>query len=288
MAHIPTFKPCSHCGISYRVNPARFHTSRFCSYACMGAAQAKHPEPKTCERCGKIYERSPDESPARFARSKYCSRLCSGQAAQTLPQVQAARNSSSESTPELKTCEICGTLYGPGTRKPHQFRKSKYCSIQCSAQSQWRGLEHVLSRIVPDPATGCHNWSGNLVGSGYGSTKLNGKRILVHRLVWEQRNGLISDGLQIDHICRNTKCCNVEHLRLVTPEVNILASENMAAHYASRDVCDKCGGPFSTFPSGIRYCKSCRHAAQMDYQRWQRAERKAGRPGLRRDYKESE
>jgi len=274
MAYIPTTKQCEHCGITYRVTPGRYHKSKFCSYACMGAAQIKQTVAKVCERCGATYERSSDESPARFLKSKYCSRSCSGQAAQTLPQVQAARNHSPESTPELKSCEICGALYGAGTRRPHQFRKSKYCSIQCSAQAQQVDIDHVLKRVVVDPETGCHNWTGHTTVKGYGVTNLNGEQIMVHRAVWEHSKGPIPEGLQIDHLCRNTSCCNVEHLRVVTPGENTLGSNNMAARYAKRENCDKCGGPFSFFSSGIRYCKSCRNEKFNAAQRLRRAANK--------------
>jgi hypothetical protein len=46
------------------------------------------------------------------------------------------------------------------------------------------------------------------------------KTYLVHRVIWELHNGVIEDGLQIDHVDgnpANNKLCN---LRLVTPTVN--------------------------------------------------------------------
>lgn len=116
---------------------------------------------------------------------------------------------------------------------------------------------------------------GQTITKGYGVVKMAGKMIMVHRVIWQQANGLIPEGLQIDHICRNTRCCNVEHLRVVTPGENTLGSNNMAARYARRENCDKCGGPFSYFPNGIRYCKPCRHETMMAYQRQYRAAKKA-------------
>lgn len=47
---------------------------------------------------------------------------------------------------------------------------------------------------------------------------VNGKKILkmYHRYAWERDRGVIPEGFEIDHICRNRKCCNVNHLQLIT------------------------------------------------------------------------
>lgn len=38
----------------------------------------------------------------------------------------------------------------------------------------------------------------------------------LHRMVWEGYHGVVPDGYEVDHICRNRKCCNVNHLQLLT------------------------------------------------------------------------
>lgn len=38
---------------------------------------------------------------------------------------------------------------------------------------------------------------------------------MYHRYVWEQAYGKIPDGYEIDHICRNRACCNLEHLQML-------------------------------------------------------------------------
>lgn len=260
------YKVCEQCGNPYRVPPSRFSESKYCSYECKGKAKTKQVEAKPCEQCGKLYQTRPGQSPSRFLDSQYCSVACRGAAKRRVPP--------------LKPCEQCGKLYGPGTRKLHQFLKSKYCSQECFGASCQNGLAQALTlieqRIHHDPLTGCHVWPGSRTErDGYGQITIRGERCLVHRVIWEHRNGPVPEGLQIDHICRNCTCCNIEHLRLLRPEQNILASDNMAARYARRENCDKCGGPFSTFPNGIRYCKPCRHAKMMESQRRRRAETKA-------------
>lgn len=176
----------------------------------------------------------------------------------------------------FKKCRICGTYYGPGTRKYNQFIKSKFCSIDCSGKSQRNTLDDVRKKIAVNPKTNCHIWTGHKIWSGYGVCNLEGKQALVHRVIWIQGRGPIPENLQIDHLCGIKACCNLEHLRLATAQENSLAdtSNNMAARYFRRLVCHKCGGEFSKFKNGLRYCRPCRHKRMMEYQRERRAKQR--------------
>ncbi len=40
--------------------------------------------------------------------------------------------------------------------------------------------------------------------------------VMHHRLVWEEANGSIPEGYEVDHICRNRGCQNIEHLQILT------------------------------------------------------------------------
>jgi hypothetical protein len=140
--------------------------------------------------------------------------------------------------------------------------------------SQRNRKELIASKIRIDSDTGCHIWTGATYGKGYGQTKINGRTVPVHRLMWEACYGPIPDGLQVDHVCGIKACCNVHLLRLLTNRENTLAGNNKAAQYARRVNCDKCGGPFSHFSNGIRYCKPCRNATMLIAQRIRRAKKK--------------
>jgi len=78
--------------------------------------------------------------------------------------------------------------------------------------------------LVPGLIGPCHEWIRGK-DNGYGIVGINGKKIYVHRYVWELANGQIPDGLVVDHQCRNKTCCNVDHLRVVTHKVN--STENV-------------------------------------------------------------
>lgn len=41
-------------------------------------------------------------------------------------------------------------------------------------------------------------------------------RLMMHRVVWEYKNGSIPEGYEIDHKCRNPGCCNPEHLQVLS------------------------------------------------------------------------
>jgi hypothetical protein len=58
---------------------------------------------------------------------------------------------------------------------------------------------------------------------GYGQIGLGGRGTglgLAHRVAYELLVGPILEGLHLDHLCRNRKCVNPDHLEPVTPKVN--------------------------------------------------------------------
>src|SRR5258706_12037463 len=66
----------------------------------------------------------------------------------------------------------------------------------------------------------CWAWTAGTV-CGYGSFSVPGPRtVRAHRWIYEQVNGPIPDGLQIDHLCRNSLCVNPTHLEAVTGKEN--------------------------------------------------------------------
>ena len=72
----------------------------------------------------------------------------------------------------------------------------------------------------------CWNWNGSLTAGGYGKFYNSGKLYLAHRVSFKIKNGFISNELQIDHICKNRKCVNPDHLRQVTAKINTTENSN--------------------------------------------------------------
>lgn len=73
---------------------------------------------------------------------------------------------------------------------------------------------------------GCWEWIGSISNRGYGQVGVIGKVRSTHRVAYELLVGPISDGLHIDHLCRNRSCCNPAHLEAVTPKVNAERTPN--------------------------------------------------------------
>lgn len=80
--------------------------------------------------------------------------------------------------------------------------------------------DRIADSVTPDER-GCLNWNRSTNRpNGYGQIYVSGRLHTVTRVVWEMDNGPIPDGMYVDHLCHNRKCCNVDHLRLATPGQN--------------------------------------------------------------------
>lgn len=81
--------------------------------------------------------------------------------------------------------------------------------------------------------SGCLEWSGALNRDGYGSLKLRiddrWVNCFAHRVAWVLAGYDLTPGLQLDHLCRNPRCVNVEHLDQVTSRINTSRSTNPVA-----------------------------------------------------------
>ena len=92
---------------------------------------------------------------------------------------------------------------------------------------RYRSLEDrlIANSIVCDE-TGCWDWIGSVNWAGYARLTLRkpGRRspvaVSAHRVAYEILKGPIAKGMEIDHICRNRRCINPDHLREVTPVEN--------------------------------------------------------------------
>ena len=86
---------------------------------------------------------------------------------------------------------------------------------------------------VPDyaPHLGpCWLWVGADNGRGYGDFWNQGRNVRAHRWSWTQANGAVPDGLQLDHLCRVTRCVNPAHLEPVTQRENVRRAKAAITH----------------------------------------------------------
>jgi hypothetical protein len=150
--------------------------------------------------------------------------------------------------------------------------------------------EKLWDRILPEPNSGCWLWDGGVSRTGYGFVYLGGGRanyaqVSVHRLVYEQLVGPISEGLVIDHKCRTRRCCNPDHLEAVPQRVNVLRGDApvlAAARQLAKTHCPQ-GHPYAGANLGVRkngdrYCLECARKRDREAKRQQRAARRANLP----------
>ena len=80
-------------------------------------------------------------------------------------------------------------------------------------------IERFLSKINV-VENGCWEWTACKNNYGYGQININSKILRAHRFIYEYYHGMIDPNLTIDHLCRNRKCVNVNHLEQVSMKIN--------------------------------------------------------------------
>lgn len=128
-------------------------------------------------------------------------------------------------------------------------------------------LGRFLAKAEVDQETGCWLWNGYVAPSGYGQIRIASRLYLAHRASYMVFVGEIPEGLQVDHLCRVTRCMNPSHLEAVTPKENTrrsTAGEATRRRHRAKTHCPQ-GHPYdsantSITRSGARRCKACGRA----------------------------
>jgi hypothetical protein len=138
-------------------------------------------------------------------------------------------------------------------------------------------IKNFFSRV--QITSSCWIWRGTMSPGGYPrfSSLIHSKTMLAHRFSYETFVGELKEGMQIDHLCKNTRCVNPVHLDQVTPRENTLRSNGITAQYSRQTSCIS-GHPYNNIDtlylrSGrIRRCRICdREAAKRFY--WRKKEK---------------
>jgi len=125
-------------------------------------------------------------------------------------------------------------------------------------------FEDRLSGFTVDE-NDCWNWPNVNAALGYGLIGVTRKyRAYAHRAFYHFFKGELIKDMQIDHLCRNRRCVNPEHLEQVTADENKRRGNSIFAIEARKTHC-KHGHPLTMKPNGHRYCRPCYLAYMTAY-----------------------
>lgn len=121
----------------------------------------------------------------------------------------------------------------------------------------------------------CWTWTG-AAANGYGrfTPSKGSPQYGAHRWAWEHLVGAMPEGMQLDHLCRNTLCVNPDHLEVVTASVNVARSFGLAAINGRKTHCDR-GHEFTPENThvnrkGARICRICMRDRMREKRGWPR------------------
>ena len=102
----------------------------------------------------------------------------------------------------------------------------------------------------------CITWQGARQPNGYGKLGRNGHTILAHRYAYETQIGPVPEGLELDHLCSNRACVEVQHLEPVTRAENVRRAA--VRNYSPACPHGHVRTPENTYVyRGYTYCRTC-------------------------------
>lgn len=72
----------------------------------------------------------------------------------------------------------------------------------------------IRTPLCIDPGFGYENGDGYVRVWDKPKTE-GGKLVMRHRWFWETFVSEIPDGYEVDHLCKNRRCCNLDHLQML-------------------------------------------------------------------------
>lgn len=110
----------------------------------------------------------------------------------------------------------------------------------------------------------CWLWMAYISADGYGRIYVHETRSYsnAHRVAWELVNGTVTEGLVIDHLCRNPACVRPSHLEAVSQRENAYRGDSplVARRWNTHCARGHAYTPANTTLTkrGTRRCRKCR------------------------------
>lgn len=121
----------------------------------------------------------------------------------------------------------------------------------------------------------CWIWLATTDRQGYGQFHPEpGMNRIAHKWLYQRMVGPIPEGMQLDHLCRNTSCVNPAHLEVVTARENTMRGNSRSAINARKTECNR-GHPFTPKNTrrdryGQRNCRKCDYIRLVMYRQKRR------------------
>ncbi len=134
-----------------------------------------------------------------------------------------------------KTCSYCGLATESTPYFSNKNKNVKRYHILCSIKVGLLDIEdRFWAKVLKTQS--CWIWLGALRTNGYGEFCLRHGSVPMypHRLAYEIAKGAIPSGLIIDHLCKNPRCVNPQHLEAVTQREHVLRGNICAKIYCKR------------------------------------------------------
>lgn len=174
-----------------------------------------------------------------------------------------------------KTCSVEGcenAMRSNGLCPKHRHSLKRHGDPLAAESGPLR--DNIWRRV--DASGDCWQWTGdkntNKYGLSYGIVRTSKtERMVAHKFIYLQLVGEMPEGLQLDHLCRNTLCVNPDHLEPVTALINVRRCPWNAADMNRVKTHCKRGHEYSPentrVRDGSRQCVQChRLAARRRYQ----------------------
>jgi hypothetical protein len=132
-------------------------------------------------------------------------------------------------------------------------------------------VHYMFWRKVEFMAGGCWERAGALTSKGYTKFGMGERTQYSHRFAYEQIKGPIPLGLTLDHLCRNTRCCNPYHLEAVDLWTNqargigFCAKNSKKTHCKFGHLLDARNVYFRPFNGARRSARTCRTCQRNRY-----------------------
>ncbi len=125
--------------------------------------------------------------------------------------------------------------------------------------------ERFWAKVDVHQPAGCWEWIGAHDQKGYGMFKIGQSMYRAHRVSSRELIGIAPVDLEADHLCRNTRCVNPDHIQFVTRSENIRTSYSASGLNGRKTHCIH-GHEFTAentgieLPTGKRWCRTCKRS----------------------------